>query len=46
MFGDVAGGVGFDEEVEVAELVVAGDGSIGPHYLFDGAVSLGEGSGN
>jgi hypothetical protein len=42
VFGDVAGGVGFYEEVEVAGLVVAGDGGVGADDLLVGAVGLGE----
>jgi hypothetical protein len=42
MFGDVAGGVGFYEEVEVARLMVTGDGGIGADDFFRGAIGLGE----
>lgn len=42
MLGDVAGGVGFDQKVEVAGLVVAGDGSVRADNLFGGGVWLGE----
>lgn len=41
MFGDVAGGVGFYEEVKVAGLVVTGDGGIGADDLFGGTIGLG-----
>lgn len=40
---DVALGVGLDEEVEVAGLVVTGDGGVGADDLLGGAVGLGEG---
>lgn len=43
---DVALRVGLDEEVEVAGLVVAGDGSIGTDNLLGVAVGLGERSAN
>lgn len=39
---DVARGVGLDEQVEVARLVVARDGRVGAHDFFRGAVGLGE----
>lgn len=37
---DVAGGIGFDEQVEVAWLVVARDRGIGSHNLLGAAVGL------
>lgn len=50
MLGDVAGGVGFDQEVEVAGLVVAGDGGVrADDFFFDGVavfVGYGEGGGD
>lgn len=42
MLGDVAGGVGLDEQVEVAFVVVGGDGRVGADDLFGLAVD-GEG---
>lgn len=42
MLGDIAGGVGFDEQVEVALVVVGGDGGVGADDLFGLAVD-GEG---
>ena len=46
VFGDVAGGVGFYKQVEVAGVVVAGDGRVGADDLFGGAVGLGEHGGD
>lgn len=46
VFGDVAGGVGFDEQVEVAGLVVAGDWGVGADDFFVGVVGLREGGGD
>jgi hypothetical protein len=46
VFRDVTGGIGLDEEVEVAGLVVPRDGSIGTNNLFVGTVGLGEGRRN
>lgn len=34
MLGDVAGGVGFDEQVEVATVFVRGDGRVGADDFF------------
>ena len=42
VFRNVTGGVGLDEEVEVAGLVVAGDGGVGADDFFGRAVGLGE----
>lgn len=41
VLGDVAGGVGLDQEVKVAGLVVARDGGVGAHDLLGGAIGLG-----
>lgn len=41
VLGDVTGGVGLDQEVEVAGLVVARNGSVGAHNLLGGAIRLG-----
>jgi hypothetical protein len=40
VLGDVALGVGLDEEVEVAGLVVSGDGGVGADDFLGGAVGL------
>jgi hypothetical protein len=40
VLGDVALGVGLDEQVEVAGLVVAGDGSVGADNLLGAAIRL------
>jgi hypothetical protein len=40
VFGDVAGRVRLDEQVEVARLVVAGDGRVGAHDLLSRAILL------
>lgn len=42
--GDVALRVALDQEIEVAGLVVAGDGSVGTHNLLKLAILLGEDS--
>lgn len=42
VLGDVAGGVRLDEQVEVAGLVVTGDGGVGPDDLLGGAIGLGQ----
>lgn len=42
VLADVAGGVGLDQQVEVAGLVVAADGGVGPHDLLAAAVGLGD----
>jgi len=46
VLGDVAGGVGLDEQVEVAGLVIARDGGIRANNLLAGAVGLGDGGAN
>jgi hypothetical protein len=40
VFGDVACGVGFDEDVEVPLVVVGGDGCVGADDLFGFAIDL------
>lgn len=45
MLGDVARGVGFDQDVEVAGLVVAGDGGVGADDLFLDDFAGGAGAG-
>ena len=39
MSGDIALGVGFDEEIEVTRVFVGGNRRIGSHYLFLFAVN-------
>lgn len=39
VLADVAGGVGFDEDIEEAPVFIGGDGSVGPHDV--GAVDFG-----
>lgn len=46
MLRDVAGGVGFDEQVEITRLVVTRDGSVGSHNLLGSAIRLGQFSAN
>lgn len=42
VLADVAGGVGLDEQVEVAGLLVAADGGVGAYDFLVGAIWLGE----
>lgn len=42
VLGDIASGVGLDQKVKVARLVVARDGGIGAHDLLGGAIGLGQ----
>lgn len=45
MLGDVAGGVGLDEEIEVALVLIGGDGRVGADDFF-GLAGDGGGEGN
>ena len=46
MLRDVAGGIGLDEEIEVAGLVVTRDGSVGSYNFFLGLIRLFQGGCN
>lgn len=46
MLGDVASRVGFDQKVDMAGLVITGNGSVGADNLLDSAVGLGARSTN
>jgi len=46
VLADVAGGVGLDEEVKVAGLVVAADRGVGADDILGAAVGLGDGGAN
>lgn len=40
VFGDIAGGVGLDEEIEIARLVVAGNWGVRADNFLGGAIGL------